>query len=479
MDLIKLLKGHIIHSEVDKMDFNQLTFNSKEVVSNTLFICKGKAFKKEYLLDAIKSGASAYVSEVDYEVSIPLVLVDDIRIVMPLLANAFYHRPYQGFNLVGITGTKGKSTVAYFYKKIIESIGQTCGILSSIDTYDGIINEESRLTTPESLDLFKHFKHAQLSGLDHFVMEVSSQGLKYNRVDEVIFDIGVFLNISPDHISDIEHPNYEDYFKSKLRLFKQSKKSIINLESENIDEILKVAINPITISTDSDKADYYAHDIVQIEGGYQFKVNQIPFELGLTGRFNVSNALAAIACAHQSGIQLETISNSLKQIRVPGRMETFQSMDKKLKVLVDYAHNTLSFENLFKSTINEYPNHKIVIIFGCPGHKSINRRKDLGEIANQYADEVYLCMEDPGYEKPSDISLEIKQFIPQSKVEIIDDRKETLQSAINNIDQPTIILFTGKGDETTQKIEDQYIKTESDIEITKQLIAEYNKNHSI
>lgn len=317
MDLIKLLKGHIIHSEVDKMDFNQLTFNSKEVVTNTLFICKGKAFKKEYLLDAIKSGASAYVSEVDYEVSIPLVLVDDIRIVMPLLANAFYHRPYQGFNLVGITGTKGKSTVAYFYKKIIESIGQTCGILSSIDTYDGIINEESRLTTPESLDLFKHFKHAQLSGLDHFVMEVSSQGLKYNRVDEVIFDIGVFLNISPDHISDIEHPNYEDYFKSKLRLFKQSKKSIINLESDKIDEILKVAINPITISTDSDKADYYAHDIVQIEGGYQFKVNQIPFELGLTGRFNVSNALAAIACAHQSGIQLETISNSLKQIRVP------------------------------------------------------------------------------------------------------------------------------------------------------------------
>lgn len=479
MKINKRLQKHIIHSEVKEFNFNQLTFNSKEVISNSLFICKGKAFKKEYLIDAINSGASAYVSEVDYEVSIPLILVDDIRVVMPMLADAFYKSPYKAFNLVGITGTKGKSTVAYFYKKIIESVGQTCGILSSIDTYDGIINQESRLTTPESLDLFKHFNNAKQSKLDHFVMEVSSQGLKYNRVDEVTFDLGVFLNISPDHISDIEHPNYDDYFESKLQLFKQSKKVIVNLESDRIDEILNIANNPITFSTISDKANYQATDIVQVEGGYQFKINQVPFELGLSGQFNVSNALAAIICAHQSGIKLEDISKALKEIRVPGRMEYFQSDDKKVKVLVDYAHNTLSFENLFKSTIKEYPNHKIVIIFGCPGHKSINRRKDLGEISNQYADEVYLCMEDPGYEKPSDISKEIKQYITQVKVDIIDDRKEALRTAINNIKEPTIILFTGKGDETRQKIENQYVQTESDISITKQLIDEYNKNHSI
>lgn len=480
MNLKQLLKDHLIQTEIDNINPAYLTFNSKDVIENTLFVCKGQAFKKEYLEMAIELGASAYVSEIDYHVNIPLILVDDVRVVMPILANAFYQQPYESFNLVGITGTKGKSTTAYFYKKIVETNQKTCGILSSIDTFDGIINKESRLTTPEALDLFKHFDNARQSQLDHFVMEVSSQGLKYNRVDEVIFDYGVFLNISPDHISSIEHPNFEDYFESKLRLFSQSKVAVISLDTDRVDEVLNAAQSStkiLTFSTNNPEADYYAGEITKKNQSITFKVNGTLIELGITGLFNVDNALAAIAVAHDSGIEYPVIAEALKEIRVPGRMEYFETIDQKVKVIVDYAHNTLSFEKLFQSSINEYPDHKLAIIFGCPGGKSINRRKDLGVVANQYANQVVLTTEDPGYEDPQKISEEVLTYIPDVESVIILDRKEALRFVMDNALDKTVILFTGKGDETRQKVENQYVETQSDISITKELIEEYNKSH--
>lgn len=462
------------------MNFTHITFNSKEVVLNSLFICKGKSFKKEYLMNAISNGACAYLSEVDYEVDIPLVLVDDVRKAMPKIANQHYSRPYQHFTLIGITGTKGKSTTTYLLRKIFETEGKKTGILSSIDIYDGIVNQESRLTTPESVDLFKHFNNAKKSNLDYLVMEVSSQGLKYNRVDEIIFDYGVFLNISEDHVSALEHSSFEDYFQSKLKLFNQSKVAVINLDSAYIDQILKsseLSQRLITFSTKNKNADYFISDIKTQNQSISFKVNDYLIELGITGLFNLENALAAIAIAQDNKVSYSTIQKALKEIRVPGRMEYFETNDKKIKVIVDYAHNSLSFENLFNSIKKEYPNHSIIIIFGCPGEKSINRRKDLGEISNRYSNKVILTTEDPGYEDPLNICLEIKQYIPNVKTEIRLDRKDALQHALDSANQKTVILFTGKGDETRQKIKDKYVQTNSDIEITKELIKQYNKDH--
>ena len=212
-----------------------LTYDSREVVEGTLFICKGAAFKAEYLDAAIRKGAVAYVSEVKYdtEVDVPYFLVDDIRKAMPYLAEKFDNAPWKSLNIVGIGGTKGKSTSAYYMKAIVDDYmeatgGKESAVISSIDIYDGVIKKESHITTPEAVELQEHFRHAVESGISYVEMEVSSQALKYNRVDNMMLDVGIFLNISEDHISPIEHPDFEDYFASKLKIFAKAKNAVVN-----------------------------------------------------------------------------------------------------------------------------------------------------------------------------------------------------------------------------------------------------------
>lgn len=478
MNFKSILQQHCLKAEIDEWTGQKITYNSKEVESDTLFFCKGATFKKEYLDMAIQHGATAYVSEIDYHVSIPLIQVDHIAIAMAKLAKEFYQDPSSAFTLIGITGTKGKSTTTYYLKQILETAQHHCGILSSIDTYDGITQQESRLTTPEALVLYQHFYNAKQSHLDSFVMEVSSQGLKYHRVDGVEFDYGIFLNIGEDHISPIEHPHFEDYFHSKLKIFNQSKIAVVNLDSKHSDQILAAAQachKVITFSQHRSEADYTFEIISTSIDGTTFKLNDELFMLGMSGLFNVENACAAIIVALDLGIDVSIIKQALKEIKVPGRMEVFHSQDQQLTVIVDYAHNTLSFEKLFESSRQEYPDSKMIIIFGCPGNKAINRRKDLGEVSNRFADEVILTMEDPATEDPTQICDDIKQYIPDVDTQIIIDRKEALKAAIDSVKGKTLILFTGKGAETREKIGNDYVPRQSDTSMTAELIQEYDK----
>ena len=195
-----------------------LTYNSKEATAGTLFVCKGAAFHPQYLADAVFSGATLYVSEQKYELDtkVPYILVSDIRKAMPYLGKLFFNDPSKELNLIGVGGTKGKSTTAYYVKAIVDdylaSIGKKeSAVISSIDVYDGVTKVESHITTPENIELLQHFRNAVDSDIDFLEMEVSSQALKYNRVDQITFDAAIFLNISEDHISPIEHPDFEDY----------------------------------------------------------------------------------------------------------------------------------------------------------------------------------------------------------------------------------------------------------------------------
>lgn len=491
-EYIELLKKNDVILEVKDAEgrldreVSYISYNSRDIIEDTLFVCKGVHFEPKYLEDAIKAGALAYVSEKEYETeNVPLILVSDMRKALALIANFYYENVSEKLNTVGITGTKGKSTTTYFTRAIFDDYLSAekkplSAVLSGIDNYDGVINEESHLTTPETFELHKSFNNAVNSGIEYLTMEVSSQSLKYHRVMGVTYKVGCFLNIGTDHISDREHKDFNDYFQSKLKLFGQCKTACVNLDCDHATEVLErakssdVVERVIAFSTEDESADVYGYDISSKDGHVFFKVKtkdfDEEFEIGLPGVFNVSNALAAIANTWALGVPVEYMKSGLKRARVSGRMEVY-SKDGKY-VIVDYAHNKLSFETLFKAMKKEFPGKKLHIVFGCPGKKAYARRQELGELAGEYCDRVYITEEDAGEEDVLEISKEIESYVKKfdCREEIITDRVEAIEKAIDEIDSDTVLLITGKGRETRQKRGTEYIPTPSDVEVvTKKL----------
>lgn len=469
-----------------------LTYDSRAVVPGTLFICKGAAFKEEYLLSALEKGAAGYVSEKEWPGAdgAACLIVDDIRLAMPPLAEMFFNEAWKKLKITAFGGTKGKSTSTYYMKAIVDDYMQGCGgkesaVLSSIDEYDGVIRRESHITTPESVELHEHMANAVSSDIAFMEMEVSSQALKYNRVDHMRFDVSVFLNISEDHISPIEHKDFEDYLTSKMKMFALSDNTLVNLDADCMDRVLpaaQAAGKVYTFSLKDKGADYYGYDIRKEQEEIRFRIRcadfDEPFALTMPGLFNVENAVAAAAAAHLLGIPLSFIRSGLHRARSSGRMELYRSADGIVTAVVDYAHNKLSFDKLFGSTRQEYPEHEIVAVFGCPGYKAYIRRKDLGEISGAYSSKVYLCAEDPGKEPPQHISEEIAGYVAAQgcPYEIIEDRGAAIHKAIMECRVPTVILITGKGGETRQKYGTTYAPCISDVDYVKRYIEEYDQS---
>lgn len=454
-----------------------LTYDSKEVQQGTLFFCKGAAFKKEYAQEAAARGAVGYVSEQEYDdVNMNAIIVSDIRKAMACAAGFFYDHADQKLRLIGITGTKGKSTTAYYFKYILDEYAaqcakKPCGIVSTIDTYDGKALLKSSLTTPEALVLHRHFANAVESGLSDFVMEVSSQALKYDRVLGVHFKAGVFLNISEDHISPMEHSDFEDYFSSKLKLFSQSETAYVCTESDHFDRIYSEAqqnAKRVILFGKNVEADYQAYDIQKIGHDIRFFVRckkfDAPFTLTMPGLFNVENALAAIAVCTECGIPLTAMQKGLLKARTDGRMETYTNASGDKVAVVDYAHNKLSFEKLFSSMKEEYPNYTLIAVFGCPGNKAYNRRAELGSVAEKYCDRLYLTMDDPAMEGEAAICEQILSYLkePQKCVTVY-DRGEAIHRAIVEAPSNSVILITGKGNEKFQKIQNMRVPCENDV----------------
>ncbi|MEG0872646.1 MAG: UDP-N-acetylmuramyl-tripeptide synthetase [Clostridia bacterium] len=471
----------------------KIAYNSNEVTAKTLFVCKGLKFKEEYLKQAVNNGAIAYISEKKYEVEIPCILVKNVQIALSIVSAKYFSYPAKKLNIIGITGTKGKSTTTYYIKYILDEYAKrenkkNTGIISSIDTYDGILNFESHITTPESLDLQNNFNNAVTSGIKNIVMEVSSQALKYGRVHNVDFNYGLFLNISEDHISPIEHPDFEDYFNSKLKIFSHTNIACVNLDTDAKDMVEEIAKRDskrvITFSTKDKSADVYGYNIRKEGFNTVFSVKTCKFDkefmLTMPGLFNVENALGAICIAIEMEIPEDVIYEGLKKAKSSGRMEVHYSNDKKIIAIVDYAHNKLSFEKLYESTKNEYPDRRIITVFGSAGRKAFLRRRDLGLLAGKNSDKVYLTAEDPGTEPVEDISKDIAQYVKiyNDNFEMIADRGEAINAAINtaiNEYDKTVILVTGKGNETRQKIGNEYIPCKTDIEYVKMFLKEYDE----
>ena len=494
LDFLELLKNNNLIVEYDipedilNRNVDYISYNSIDVIEGTLFICKGLNFREQYLDDAIEKGAFCYIAEKVIKEDFPYILVKDMRNVISDIGSLFYDEIWNDkLQMIGITGTKGKSTTATFVKAIMDeycaSIGEKpIGFLSGIYTYDGENKVKAKkMTTPETLQLHSHLAKCVENKLKFLVMETSSQALKYDRTKALKYKVCGFLNVSEDHISDREHPDFEDYFQSKLRIFKQCEMACINFDMDErflnraMEEAKAYCKKVVTFGT-KEGSDYYGYDIMSTPSQLTFKlkyeggVENIVVSIG--GYYNASNALAAIAMTRSLGVPFECIRNGLSKVKVAGRMELYQLPNKHVDIIVDYAHNKLSYETLFDNVKKLYPGRKIMLVFGCHGNKAYNRRKDLGELANIYADKIILTEQDPGTESVLDICQQIKEHIDSNKPVItIVDRGKAIAAACEMIEDNWIMVIAGNGADGYQKRGLSYVELPTDGERVQEYIS--------
>lgn len=447
-------------------EFKHITYDSRQVTSDSLFFCKGLSFKEDYLKRAVaENGLNFYISETPYNVDVHLgIIVTDIREALALISMAFYDYPQEKLTLIGYTGTKGKTTAAYFTKAILdEATNHKVAMLSTMNTtLDGKNYFKSSLTTPESLDLYRMMAEAVTNGMTHLVMEVSSQAYKVKRVFGLVFDIGVFMNISPDHIGPIEHPTFDDYYYCKRQLIKQSKQVVIYQDTQDVDLLIEMANaynKPYVTYSGKSDADFVW---LPTSDSLTFKVTQVidshitiagNYSLQLRGDFNKDNALASLIVCALAGASVDDLVRGLEIAKVPGRMEHILGK-RGQHIFVDYAHNYDSLKNLMSFAKNEYPQARLTLVIGSPGNKGVSRRKDFGKVISEFADTVFLTSDDPQFEDPNQIILEIAEAIDNQQVEqiVIADREQAIKAAIDQANKGDVVILAGKGQDLFQKV---------------------------
>ena len=466
MKLIKLLERleyECINGSLD-VDVKDVINDSRKVSDGSLFICIRGAVSDghKYVPDVIAKGAKVLVVEkrVEAPEDITVIRVEDSRYAMALISAAYYDYPAKKLKVIGITGTKGKTTTTYMVKSILESAGHKVGLIGTIEAIIGDEVIPAKNTTPESCTIQEYFHRMVEADCDCVVMEVSSQGLMLHRTAGIPFEIGIFTNIQPDHIGPAEHDSFEDYMHCKGLLFRQCKLGIVNADDEHLEQVLEGHTCQVETFGFSEKADLRAENAHMVTGpgylGIDYHVAgllDMDVEIDIPGKFSVYNSLTAIAICRHFGVKESDIIEALKKAKVKGRIEMIRVSDE-FTLMIDYAHNAMSLESLL-TTLKEYKPKRLVCLFGCGGNRAKARRFEMGEVSGRLADLTIITSDNPRFEKPEDIMVDIETGMKKTEGKYIKipDRKEAIAYAIHHGEPGDVIVLAGKGHEDYQEIE--------------------------
>lgn len=465
-ELISKIKTKKVIGVTD-IDIKDVQYYSPFVTKGSLFICI-EGFKTDghlYIQDAINRGAIAIISEKEIILEgITVIQVENTRRAMASIANHFYNEPTKHLQLIGITGTNGKTSTTYMVKEILKFSGEKVGLIGTIANWIGNIGIEAIRTTPESLDLQRILSQMLQQSINTCVMEVSSHALELGRVDYCIFSIGLFTNLSPEHLDF--HINMENYRNAKKKLFyKTTSYNIINIDDFHgkiIAEQIRDLKIPLLTFGIKEKADIYATDIDMDIKGVRFNINMpkgtIYADVKIPGMFTVYNVMAAVAICYCLGVTLDKMGEALSNMKgIPGRFEVIEEIED-FAVIVDYAHTPDALENILKSA-RMFAKKRIITVFGCGGDRDKNKRPIMGEICGMFSDYTIITSDNPRTEEPLSIMKMIESGISKvtDKYNMIEDRKTAIQYAIKMAISDDIIIIAGKGHEATQIIGDKII----------------------
>lgn len=450
------------------IEITGLTSDSRKVVNHGVFVAivGAKSDGHHYLDSVIEKNAAAVIvqrgSKLPENISdnVTVIVTDNTRLALAYAAAAYYGYPAKQLFTIGITGTKGKTTTTYMIKNVLEACGIKTGLIGTIETIIGDEVTPASNTTPESIKIHETFAKMVEKGIKAVVMEVSSQGLKLDRTAGIEFDIGVFTNLESDHIGPNEHESFDEYLHCKSLLFKQCKLGIVNGDDKYTDQILNGALCEVERYGLQNQCDLYAENIKLFHENGKIGLNydckgllDISIHLNLPGKFSVYNSLCAIAVTRHLGVNVDTLTEVIKDVKVKGRVELVKVSDY-FSVMIDYAHNAMSLKSIL-TTLKEYKPNRLVCLFGCGGNRSKDRRYEMGKVSGELADFTIITSDNPRFEKPEMIIKDIESSlskITDSYITII-DRAEAIKYAIGSGKPGDIIIIAGKGHEDYQEIE--------------------------
>lgn len=474
--LLENLSYEVIQGSMEKK-ISALIYDSRRLQEGCLFICiqGANADGHQFVREAVEKKAAAILvsKSVEVEGDITVIRVENTRYAMAFASAAWFGHPADRLKVIGITGTKGKTTTTYLVKSILENAGFNVGLIGTIETVIGKEHIPAHNTTPESYLLQETFARMAEEGCDAVVMEVSSQGLMLHRTQGFTFDYGVFTNMEQDHIGPNEHSSFEEYMDCKGLLFKQCRGGIVNCDDVHWKRVTQGHTCKLETYGFGEQADLRAVEMKLLRGGghigVAFRVEGISdmeVEISTPGRFSVYNALTAIAICRHFGVSEENIKTALKEAKVKGRIELVKVSDE-FTLMIDYAHNAMALESLL-STLKEYEPHRLVCLFGCGGNRSRLRRFEMGEVSGRLADLTIITSDNPRFEEPEDIIADIITGIEKTegKYVAICDRKEAIAYAIHHGQPGDIIVLAGKGHEDYQEIKGVHYPMDERVLIT-------------
>ena len=438
----------------------ELSMDSRRKQEGGLFFCvSGARFDAhDFAPQAVEQGAAALVVSHFLALDVPQVRVRNVRAAMSPMAAAFFGHPDREMRLLGITGTKGKTTTSYLVKAIMEQAGHKVGLIGTTGNMIGSEYMKSEFTTPEPIDFFRTLRRMRDAGVDVVSMEVSAHALEMGRLEGVRCEAGCYTNLSQDHLDLFG--TMEKYFECKKSFFtpKWIQNAAVNVDDETSAGILSGIAVPCMTFGICNNADLFARDIEITENGVSFilklfGLKEYPVHLRLTGMFNVYNALAAAAVGLIAGVAPETITQALESVRsVPGRAEVLDT-HTPYKVILDYSHSPDALENILIA-VREFARGRVISLFGCGGDRDHGKRPMMGEISGRLADYSILTSDNPRTENPYEILAAVEEGIKRTKGEyvVIENRREAIRHALQIGREGDIIVLAGKGHETYQEI---------------------------